>query len=179
MMRTRYRIFHILLLGLTLLTACTEGSSPQTQPGAPAPSAGIHLTSTPSPPLPVPSPTPTPLGPPPHDCPLMPPPRTLDFPHFGNGNDTHFLGSPPVWIAASLLPSTLHLRSASTWKIVVEVGPNYLHPVSLRIRDLRTATLAQWTAGDPPQGVTQTLVLDPEQQHPSVLAPAAYHGPPD
>jgi hypothetical protein len=179
MMRTRFRPFHILLLGLMLmLTACTEGSSSSTQPGSPSPTVGIRITSTPSP-LPVQSPTLAPLGPPPHDCPTMPPPQRLDFPHFGKGSDTHFLGSPPVWIAASFLPNTLHLRSASTWKIVVELGPNYLHPVSLRMRDLRAGALAQWTAGDPPKGVTQTVALDPKQQDPSPLGPAAYHGSPE
>lgn len=168
MRRTRLRMFHILLLGLMLiLVACAEGSSP--------PTARIPITSTPSS-LPVPSPTLASLGPPPLDCPVRPPPKTLDFTHFGNGSDTHFLGSPPVWIAASFLPNPIHVGTSPTWKIVVEVGPNYLHPVSLRIRDLRTGALAQWAGkGYPPKGVTQTVVLDPEQQDPS--PPAAYHGP--
>jgi hypothetical protein len=95
------------------------------------------------------------------------------------GSDTHFLGSSPVWIAASFLPNPIHVGTSPTWKIVVEVGPNYLHPVSLRIRDLSTGALAQWAAGYPPKGVTQTVVLDPGQQDPSPKGPAAYHGSPE
>ncbi len=150
MRRTRLRMSHLLLLGrLLMLMACAEGSSP--------PTASIHLTSTPSS-LSVASPTPAPLRTPPLDCSVKPPPKTLDFTHFGKGSDTHFLGSSPVWIAASFLPNPIHVGTSPTWKIVVEVGPNYLHPVSLRIRDLRTGVLTQWAAGSPPQGVTQTVV---------------------
>jgi hypothetical protein len=171
MRRTRLRISHLLLLGLLLmLMACAEGSSP--------PTARIHLTSTLSS-LSVASPTPASFGAPPLDCSVKPPPKTLDFTHFGNGSDTHFLGSSPVWIAASFLPNPIRVGTSPTWKIVVEVGPNYLHPVSLRIRDLSTGALAQWAAGYPPQGVTQTVVLDPGQQDPSPKGPAAYHGSPE
>ena len=135
MKRIRLRMFHLLALGLVLMfAACTEGSSP--------PTARIHLTSTPSS-LPVSSPTSVPLGTPPLDCPVKPPPKTLDF--------THFLGSPPVWIAASFLPNPIHVGISPTWKIVVEVGPNYLQPVSIRIRDPSTGALAQWAAGYQPK----------------------------
>lgn len=171
MRHTRLCLFHILLLGLMLmLTACTQGSSP--------PIARIHLTSTSSS-LWIPSPTPALLGSPPLDCPVLSPPKTLDFPHFGNGNDTHFLGSPPVWIAASFLPNPIHVGTSPTWKMVVEVGPDYLRSVSLRIRNLSTGALAEWTAGNPQTGVTQTVVLDPAQQDPSPQGPAAYHGSPE
>ena len=171
MRRTRLRMSHLLLLGLLLmLMACAEGSSP--------PTARIHLTSTPSS-LSVASPTPASFGAPPLGCSVKPPPKTLDFTHFGNGSDTHFLGSSPVWIAASFLPNPIHVGTSPTWKIVVEVGPNYLHPVLLRIRDLSTGALAQWAAGYPPKEVTQTVVLDPGQQDPSPTGPAAYHGSPE
>jgi hypothetical protein len=60
----------------------------------------------------------------------------------------------------------LHLGDMTTGKIVVEVCPNYLSPVTLRLRNLGTQALAEWTAGLPPHGVTSRLILDPQQQDP-------------
>ena len=47
-------------------------------------------------------------------------------------------------------------------KWVVEVGPNYTLPVTLRLRNTQTNTFAWWTdAQTPPKAATQTLVLNP------------------
>jgi hypothetical protein len=48
-------------------------------------------------------------------------------------------------------------------KMVVEVGPNYDRPVTLRLREMQTAALAWWTDGQtPPGAATQMLVLNPQ-----------------
>jgi hypothetical protein len=48
-------------------------------------------------------------------------------------------------------------------KIVVEVGPNYGQPVTLRLREMQTGALAWWTDGQmPPRAATQMLVLNPQ-----------------
>ena len=47
-------------------------------------------------------------------------------------------------------------------KWVVEVGPNYSLPVTLRLQNMQTKQLAWWTdAQTPPRAATQTLILDP------------------
>lgn len=48
-------------------------------------------------------------------------------------------------------------------KWVVEVGPNYSLPVTLRLQNIQTKKLAWWTdAQTPPRAATQTLILDPQ-----------------
>lgn len=154
-----------LLLGVGISGCAASSAQVGPTPTAPAPS--------------LPTASLAPLGPPPLDCPVKPPPQARDFVHFGNGSDTHFLGGGPVWISAPNLPSTLHLGAMTSWKIVVDVGPNYPHAVSLQIRDLGTHEVAEWLAGNPPHGVTQRLTLDPQQQDPEPQGPAALHAPPE
>jgi hypothetical protein len=69
------------------------------------------------------------------------------------------------WIRAGY-DAVLHLGTTgytqwAQWKWVVEVGPNYTQPVTLRLRNLQTDALAWWSA-TPPSPATQALVLDPQ-----------------
>jgi hypothetical protein len=97
------------------------------------------------------------------------------------------VGSGAFWIYGSFYQSVLHLGQFGgdpRWpidKVVVEVGPNFDQPVTLRLRELRTGTLAWWTDGQtPPGAATQTLTLDPQQDTESVGVvpglPAVPHG---
>jgi len=78
------------------------------------------------------------------------------------------VGGGAFWIYASFYASVLHLKQLGfdqRWpmtKWVVEVGPNFSLPVTLRLQDMQTHTLAWWTDGQtPPRAATQTLVLNP------------------
>jgi len=78
------------------------------------------------------------------------------------------VGGGAFWIYDGFYPSVLHLGQLGfdqRWpmtKWVVEVGPNYALPVTLRLRDTQTKTLAWWTDGQtPPRAATQTLILNP------------------
>jgi hypothetical protein len=94
--------------------------------------------------------------------------------HLGPNTNAPLVGGGPFWIYGAYYQSTLHLGQFgyTEWpiaKMVVEVGPNYSQPVTLRLRDLQTDTLAWWTdGGTPPGAATQTLVLDPQTDTESV-----------
>jgi hypothetical protein len=56
--------------------------------------------------------------------------------------------------AVTLLAQTCS-RSRPLVKIVVEVGPNYTQPVTLRFRSQETGALVWWTdAQEPPEATT-------------------------
>jgi hypothetical protein len=78
------------------------------------------------------------------------------------------VGGGSFWIYAGFYANVLHLKQLGSdprWpmtKWVVEVGPHASLPVTLRLRDMQTQTLAWWTDGQsPPRAATQTLVLNP------------------
>jgi len=110
----------------------------------------------------------TPLAPPPKDCAIKPPPQQKRLDSLGLNTNVQLVGGGAFWIYDGFYPSILHLSQLGSdqgWpmtKWVVEVGPNYALPVTLRLRDTQTNTLAWWTDGQtPPRAATQTLVLNP------------------
>ena len=114
------------------------------------------------------APVTTPLAPPPRDCAIKPPPQQKRLGSLGLNTNVQLVGGGAFWIYDGFYQSVLHLSqlgSDQRWpmtKWVVEVGPNYSLPVTLRLRDTQTNTLAWWTDGQtPPRAATQTLVLNP------------------
>lgn len=110
----------------------------------------------------------TPLAPPPQDCAIKPPPQQKHLDSLGLNTNVQLVGGGVFWIYGVFYASVLHLSqpdSAQRWpttKWVVEVGPNYSLPVTLRLQDMQTKQLAWWTdAQTPPRAATQTLILDP------------------
>jgi hypothetical protein len=110
----------------------------------------------------------TPLAPPPQDCAIKPPPQQKHLDGLGSNSNVQLVGGGVFWFYGMFYSSVLHLSqpgSDQRWpstKWVVEVGPNYALPVTLRLRDMHTNTLAWWTdAQAPPKAATQTLVLNP------------------
>jgi hypothetical protein len=101
----------------------------------------------------------------------------------------YLVGGGHFWIYGLNYQSVLHLAQFGyqQWpmtKIVVEVGPNYDQPVTLRLRQQETGVLAWWTdAQTPPRAATQALVLDPPTDTEDVGAvpgvPDIPHGSPD
>jgi len=86
----------------------------------------------------------------------------------GSNINVQLVGGGVFWIYGGFYPSVLHLGQPGfdqRWpmtKWVVEVGPNYSLPVTLRLQDTQTEKLAWWTDGQtPPRAATQTLILDP------------------
>ena len=123
----------------------------------------------------LPAPVLTPLAAPPQDCALTPPPQTMRVAQLGLNANALLVGSGAFWIYGASYQSVLHFGQSfgdPRWpitKVVVEVGPNYNQPVTLRLRELRTGALAWWTdAQAPPGAATQTLTLDPQQDTESV-----------
>ncbi|GHP00439.1 hypothetical protein KSF_104860 [Reticulibacter mediterranei] len=84
----------------------------------------------------------------------------------GMNSNVHLIGSGPFWIYGSFYQSVVHVGQDGNqqWpitKLVVEVGPNYEQPVTLRLRNRETGKLAWWTDGQiPPSTSTQTLILN-------------------
>ncbi len=108
----------------------------------------------------------TPLAPPPQDCAIKPPPQQKHLDGLGLNTNVQLVGGGVFWIYGMFYASVLHLSQpdpAQRWpttKWVVEVGPNYALPVTLRLRDTQTNTLAWWTDGQaPPKAATQMLIL--------------------
>jgi hypothetical protein len=123
----------------------------------------------------LPAPVLTPMAAPPQDCVLTPPPQTMRVAQLGLNADAELVGAGVFWIYGASYQSVLHFGRSfgdPRWpitKVVVEVGPNYDQPVTLRLRELRTGALAWWTdAQKPPGAATQTLTLDPQQDTESV-----------
>jgi hypothetical protein len=168
-----------LLLGL-FLTSCSSASTviSRTTPTA---------TAVTTDPVPVT----TPLALPPEQCALRPPPQVQHLAHLGDNTDVRLIGGGPFWIYGTYYPSVLHVAQLSgpqEWpltKMVVEVGPNYGQPVTLRLREMQTGTLAWWTDGQtPPAAATHTLVLNPQTNTgdagvvPGLPVPDIPHGSP-
>ncbi len=142
-----------LLAGL-LLTSCSSAST---------------IISRATPTVPVgPAPVTRPLAPPPQQCVIRQPPKVLHLDSLGANSNVQLVGERPFWIYGSFYHSVLHLAQfgSQQWpmtKLVVEVGPNYDQPVTLRLRQMETGVLAWWTdAQTPPGAAVQTLVLDPQ-----------------
>ena len=109
-----------------------------------------------------------PLAPPPQDCAIKPPPQQKHLDSLGLNTNVQLVGGGVFWFYGLFYASVLHLSQPNsdqrwpTTKWVVEVGPNYALPVTLRLRDMRTNTFAWWTDGQtPPRAATQMLVLNP------------------
>ncbi len=114
------------------------------------------------------APVTTPLALPPQDCAIKPLPQQRNLDSLGSNTNVRLVGGGVFWIYGSFYSSVLHLSQFGfdqRWpmtKWVVEVGPNYALPVTLRLRNTQTKTLAWWTDGQtPPRAATQTLVLNP------------------
>jgi hypothetical protein len=161
------------LLVVLLLTSCASAStviSPPTTATGPAPLA-------------------TPLAPPPQDCAMRLPPQQQHLDSLGANSNVQLVGGGPFWLYGSGLPTVLHLaqRSSPQWpelKFVVEVGPNYDQPVTLRLQNTKTGALAWWTNGQTPPGASvQILVLNPQTDTEDVGTvpglPDVPHGVPD
>jgi hypothetical protein len=106
----------------------------------------------------------------------------------GPNLNAQLVGGGFFWIFGGYYQKVLHLSQLGTpqWpitKMVVEVGPNYPQPITLKLRNLKTGALAWWTDGEtPPGAATQTLILDPQSDTESVGqvpgVPAVPHGEP-
>lgn len=111
----------------------------------------------------------TPLAPPPENCAIKLPPQQKHLDSLGMNGNVQLVGGGVFWFYGLFYSSVLHLSGPGAnqqWpmtKWVVEVGPNYRLPVTLRLRDMQTNTLAWWTdAQTPPGAATQTLILNPQ-----------------
>jgi hypothetical protein len=149
--------------GISNATSTGASGSPHSTPTAPT--SISQATSTVITSL---APVTTPLAPPPRDCAIKPPPQQKHLDSLGLNTNVQLVGGGAFWIYDGFYPSVLHLGqlgSDQRWpmtKWVVEVGPNYALPVTLRLRDTQTKTLAWWTDGQiPPRAATQTLILNP------------------
>jgi hypothetical protein len=170
------------LLVLLVLAGCASASAPtgpssSTSGATSTPTAGLSLVTGP-------------LAPPPQNCALkMPPPQTRHLDSLGGNSNVQLVGGGVFWLYGGSYQGVLHLGPTGytdwpLWKWVVEVGPNYTQPVTLRLRNEQTGALAWWTdAGMPPGAATQTLVLDPQTDLEDVGSvpgvPDIPHGSPD
>jgi hypothetical protein len=164
----------VCLLALLLLTSCSSANRVIAH-ATPTATAG-------------PAPVTTRLAPPPQNCNINPPPQQQHLDSLGTNRDVQLVGSGPFWIYSSYYPSVLHLAQFGyqQWpitKIVVEVGPNYDQPVTLRLQNMETGALVWWSDGQtPPDTATQTLVLNPQTDTEDVSTvprlPYAPHGSP-
>ena len=180
----------ISLLAVLLLTGCSSANTviSRATPTATAASTVISYATPPTAPA-GPAPVTTPLASPPQNCALRPPPGVQHLDHLGMNTDVHLVGGGPFWIYGFYYQSILHLAQSGSkpWpmtKIVVEVGPNYSEPVTLRLREMKTGALAWWTDGQmPPRAAIQTLVLNPQTDTGDVGVvpglPDIPHGSPD
>ncbi|HEV2580446.1 MAG TPA: hypothetical protein VGT44_06300 [Ktedonobacteraceae bacterium] len=136
------------------------------------------------------APVTTPLAPPPQDCAIKPPPQQMHLGGLGLNTSVQLVGGGAFWFYGSFYQNVLHLSQSNSdqrWpmtKWVVEVGPNYSLPVTLRLRNMQTNTLAWWTdAQTPPRAATQTLVLNPHTDTEDAGSvpgvPDVPHGSPD
>lgn len=158
---------HLLLLVLlVVLASCSPAtnSTPKHEPVVPTPTLPV-----PTPTLPVPTPTPsqtvgpvpTPprseIAPLPTSCPLTALPGTKVFPKGWGGfpSNTTLIGRSPVWAGMGLAvqvytgDQTYHVVWPGT-KIIWEVEQDVTPPVTVRVKDLATGTLAWWGQGNQP-----------------------------
>jgi hypothetical protein len=149
--------------GTSGATATRAAWSPRSTPAAPT--SILQTTSTV---ITRVAPVTTPLAPPPQDCTIKPPPQQKHLDSLGGNSNVRLIGGGVFWFYGIYYSSVLHLSQPGAnqkWpmtKWVVEVGPNYTLPVTLRLRDMQTNALAWWTdAQAPPGAATQTLILNP------------------
>lgn len=149
--------------GISIATSTVTSGSPLITPTATA--SISQATSTVITNL---APVTTPLAPPPQDCAIKPPPQQKRLASLGSNTNVLLVGGGAFWIYDGFYSSVLHLNQSGSdqrWpmtKWVVEVGPNYSLPVTLRLRNIQTNRLAWWTdAQTPPRAATQTLILNP------------------
>ena len=137
------------------------------------PTATLRSSPTPATHI-LPAPVLAPLAAPPQDCAPTSPPQTMTVAQLGLNANAALVGGGIFWFYGSFYTSVFHVGQYgdSRWpitKVVVEVGPHYDQPVTLRLHELRTGALAWWTDGQtPPGAATQTLVLDPQADTESV-----------
>lgn len=110
----------------------------------------------------------TPLASPPQNCTIKSPPQQKHLDGLGSNMNVQLVGGGAFWFYGIYYQSVLHLSQPDAdrrWpmtKWVVEVGPDYTLPVTLRLRNIQTNTFAWWTDGQtPPAAATQTLILNP------------------
>lgn len=131
------------------------------------------------------APVKTPLAPPPQNCAIKPPPQQQHVDALGSNDNVQLMGGGAFWFYGGYYTNVLHLGSNQGWpmtKWVVEVGPNYSLPVTLRLQNIQTKQLAWWTdAQTPPRAATQTLILNPDTDISDVGSvpgvPDVPHGP--
>lgn len=184
------------LLVALLLTGCSSSNTGIPNPtvtratGSPlsTPTAPVVPTSIPQATSVVVTnlaPVKTPPTAPPQDCAIKPPPRQQHVDALGPNIDVQLVGGGAFWFYGSFYTSVLSLDFNQGWpmtKWVVEVGPNYSLPVTLRLQNIQTKQLAWWTdAQTPPRAATQTLILNPDTDITDVGSvpgiPDVPHGP--
>jgi hypothetical protein len=108
----------------------------------------------------------TPLAPPPQNCTVKHPPQQQHVDALGPNINVQLVGGSIFWFYGGFYTDVLQLDFNQGWpmtKWVVEVGPNYSLPVTLRLQNIQTRQLAWWTdAQTPPGAATQTLILNPD-----------------
>lgn len=157
------------LLVVLLLAGCASASTGIAQ-ATPTVRAVSTVKSQATPPTATagPSPVTRPLAAPPQNCPLKSPPQEMHLDSLGMNNNVRLIGGGRFWIYDFFYQSVVHMGQFNyqQWpmlKIVVEVGPNYDQPVTLRLQNRETGALVWWTdAQTPPQAATQVLVLNPQ-----------------
>jgi hypothetical protein len=146
------------LLVVLLLTSCASANrviSPPTTTTGPAPDTTLQAS-------------------PPQDCAMRRPPQQQHLDSLGANRDVQLVGGGPFWFYGSFYQSVL---KPNLTKFVVEVGPNYDQPVTLRLQNTKTGALVGWTDGQTPPGANvQTLVLNPQTDTEDV---GTVHGLPD
>lgn len=137
-------------------------------PGNSSSTTNVPISQTPPTVVTSLSPATTPLASPPQNCTITPPPQQKHLDSLGSNSNVQLIGGGVFWFYGMFYESVLHLsqfNADSRWpmvKWVVEVGPNYALPVTLRLRNIQTNTFAWWTdAQTPPRAATQTLILNP------------------
>lgn len=133
----------LMLAALLALAGCESGATArQTSTATTAPSPTAIPTR---PPGPRPSPVVGELDPAPADCAAVPPPQTYHQDGFGGGFSPDFSGNgaPPVWELGLGDGGPLHMSDYGSQpypsiKVMWVVGPDYLKPVTLEGRDIRT-----------------------------------------
>lgn len=150
-----------LLAALLLISCSSANTNPVTlRPTPTATTAGVAPAT-----VATPAPVTTPLAAPPQNCNTSLPPQRRHL----DSNNAQLLGGGPFWIYDGFYQRVFHMAQYgnSQWptiKMVVEVGPNYNQPVTLRLRNTQTGSLVWWTdAGSPPRATAQTLVLKPQE----------------
>nr|HET6903041.1 hypothetical protein [Ktedonobacteraceae bacterium] len=176
--RLLLRLTHLLLVSLgsclclltgLLLTSCSSASTAISHATPTATTASTVVSRATPVATTGPVPVSTPLASPPSQCALKPPPQVLHLAYLGDNTNVLLVGGSSFWIYSVFYPRVLHMAQfggSPQWpmtKMVVEVGPNYDQPVTLRLREMRTGALAWWTDGQaPPTAATHVLVLNPQ-----------------